>query len=328
MTRLKRPIPRRKVVPLTYYIKVVLALAFGMVSGLLFSYITRLWFLRTSKVKCEVPSETSRHTEPMKSKIRLLNISMELKVTKYFLLIGVMTADRFLQTRAKTIRDTWASKLDSVKVIFFSGEQGNNSLNSELVRLPGVGDTYPPQKKSFLMVKYVYEHHVDEFHWFVRADDDVYIRTDRLSEILHDFNSSEDLMFGQAGLGKAHEKGKLGLGDDENFCVGGVGVVMSQNVVKKVAPYLLTCLNQTASLHEDSELGRCIRRHVGVMCPWAQEVKFARLKRKIINGLLTTLSIHCQKTDPVENSLQQCYWGNIASGCQQYCSSLLHLVAD
>ena len=299
MTRLKRPIPRRKVVPLTYYIKVVLALAFGMISGLLFSYITRLWFLRTTKVKCEVPSKTSKHTEPIKSELRLLNISMELKATKYFLLIGVMTADRFLQTRAKTIRDTWASKLDSVKVIFFSGEQGNNSLNSELVRLPGVDDTYPPQKKSFLMVKYVYEHHVDEFHWFVRADDDVYIRTDRLSEILHNFNSSEDLMFGQAGLGKAHEKGKLGLEDDENFCVGGVGVVMSQSVVKKVAPYLLTCLNQTASLHEDSELGRCIRRHVGVMCPWAQEVKFARLKRNIINAWSTN---YAQYTLPKNRS--------------------------
>ena len=282
MTRLKRPSSRRKVLPKTYYIKVVLAVTFGMFTGLLISYIARQCFLSGTKVKCKPPSDsTPTQPVPTKSESRHLNISMELKPTRYFLLIGIMTADRFIPTRAKIIHDTWASKLDSVKVIFFCGEHGNHSINSELVRLPGVDDTYPPQKKSFLMVKYVYEHYINEFHWFMRADDDAYIRSDKLSKILQDFDSSEDLLFGQAGVGKGHEKGKLGLEDGDNFCIGGVGVVMSQSVVKKVAPYLSTCLNQTASSHEDSELGRCIRKYVGVMCPWAQEVNFIRSKRSL-----------------------------------------------
>ncbi len=194
------------------------------------------------------------------------------KTSEIFLIIGVMTADRYISTRVKTIRETWANTLDSVKIIFFCGDQGNASMDFDFIRLPGVDDTYPPQNKSFYMLKYIFEHYINEFHWFVRADDDAYIRSDRLSELLRRFDSSEDLMFGQAGVGKLHEKGKLGLEDSDNFCIGGVGVVMSQSVVRKVAPYLLTCLNQTVSLHEDSELGRCIRRHVGVMCPWGQEV--------------------------------------------------------
>lgn len=197
---------------------------------------------------------------------------MELKQAKFFILIGVMTAERFIPTRAKTIRETWAQTTDSIKVIFFSGEKGNTSVDFELVRLPEVDDIYPPQKKSFYMLKYVYERYIGEFRWFVRADDDVYIRSEMLSEVLLRFNSSEDLLIGQAGVGKSHEKGKLGLLDGDNFCIGGVGVIMSQSIVRKVAPYLLTCLNQTASLHEDVELGRCVRKHVGVMCPWAQEV--------------------------------------------------------
>jgi chondroitin sulfate synthase len=209
---------------------------------------------------------------PTTPEIKYLNISMELKPAKYFILIGVMTADRYISTRVKTIRETWANTLDSVKIIFFCGDQGNASMDFDFIRLPGVDDTYPPQNKSFYMLKYIFEHYINEFHWFVRADDDAYIRSDRLSELLRRFDSSEDLMFGQAGVGKSHEKGKLGLEDGDNFCIGGVGVVMSQSVVRKVAPYLLTCLNQTVSLHEDSELGRCIRRHVGVMCPWGQEV--------------------------------------------------------
>ena len=277
MTRLKRPFRRRGILPRTYYIKVVVALIFGMIFGLSFSYITRQCFFRTvkDKVKCKSPRPKQEQPIPTATRpeMRHLNISMELKPAKYFLLIGVMTADRYITTRAKTIRESWAfNTLDSVKVIFFCGEQGNTSMDSDLVRLPGVDDSYPPQNKSFYMLKYIFEHYINEFHWFVRADDDVYIRSDRLSEVLRNFDSSEDLLFGQAGVGKSHEKGKLGLEDGDNFCIGGVGVVMSQSVVKKVAPYLLTCLNETASLHEDSELGRCIRKHVGVMCPWAQEV--------------------------------------------------------
>jgi chondroitin sulfate synthase len=211
-------------------------------------------------------------TVSIKPGIKYLNLSMELKPAKYFLLIGVMTADRYISTRVKTIRETWAKTSDLVKVIFFCGEEGNKSVDFDLVRLHGVDDTYPPQKKSFSMLKYIFEHYINEFHWFVRADDDAYIRSDRLSEVLHRFDSSKDVILGQPGVGKSHEKGKLGLGDEDNFCIGGVGVVMSRSVVRKVAPYLLTCLNETATLHEDTELGRCIRKHVGVMCPWAKEV--------------------------------------------------------
>ena len=279
MTRLKRPFQRRRGLQRTYHIKVVIALVSGIIFGLSFSYITRQCFLRVTKVKCKIPelkpeklrpTTTHRPTRPLG--IKYVNLSMELKPAKYFLLIGVMTADRYLSTRVKTIHETWAKTSDSVKVIFFCGEEGNTSADFDLIRLPGVDDTYPPQKKSFSMLRYIFEHYINEFHWFVRADDDAYIRSDRLSEVLYSFDSSEDLLFGQPGVGKSHEKSKLGLKDEDNFCIGGVAVVMSQSLVRKVAPYLLTCLNETVTLHEDSELGRCIRRHVGVMCPWAKEV--------------------------------------------------------
>ena len=37
--------------------------------------------------------------------------------------------------------------------------------------------------------------------------------------------------------------------------------------------------------------------------------------------------IHDQKSEAVENRMQQCCWGNIVQCCQQYCSALLHLIA-
>ncbi|XP_028398933.1 chondroitin sulfate synthase 1-like [Dendronephthya gigantea] len=311
MTRLKRPFRRPGVLRRTYQTKVFIALVFGVIFGFLFSYATRQCFFRIAKdkVKCKIvkiqrpksktenvtkiPEDTQQKTENV-TKIpehRPFNVSVELKTAKYFLIIGIMTAENYIRTRAKAIHDSWGNTSGSVKVIFFTGERGNASGNFDLVRLPKVDDTYPPQNKSFQMLKYVFEHYMGEFHWFVRADDDVYIRSDKLSEFLYGFDSSDDLLFGRAGVGKFHEKGKLGLGDSDNFCIGGVGVIMSQSLLRKVAPYLLTCLNETVTLHEDSELGRCIRRHVGVMCPWAQEVQhmfyqnFEKPERVFTNSL-------------------------------------------
>jgi hypothetical protein len=92
------------------------------------------------------------------------------------LFVGVMTAHSYLKTRAKAVWNTWAKEIPG-KVVFFTG--GNsfttpdgdrddigesikdegleklylNQSHIPLVPLPGVDDSYPPQKKSFMMLK-------------------------------------------------------------------------------------------------------------------------------------------------------------------------------
>jgi chondroitin sulfate synthase len=88
------------------------------------------------------------------------------------------------------------------QVIIFSSE--NSSLPSRpdirLVALRGIDDSYPPQRKSFAMLKYMYDHYIDQFSYFMRADDDVYIRGDVLGRFLHSINSTRRaLMIGQVG---------------------------------------------------------------------------------------------------------------------------------
>lgn len=95
-----------------------------------------------------------------------------------FLYVGVMTAKKYLRSRAVAAYKTWVSSIPG-KVEFFS------SAGSETVHVPvpvvslaGVDDSYPPQKKSFMMLKYIHDHYLDKYEWFMRADDDVYIRGD------------------------------------------------------------------------------------------------------------------------------------------------------
>ena len=188
-----------------------------------------------------------------------------------FLFVGVMTAEQLVETRAKAVYDTWGKKVLG-KLMFFSSGDFGKRLGLPVVNLPGVDDTYPPLKKSLLMMKYMHDFHVDDYEWFMRADDDVYVRNDKLVYFLESLNSSDDIHLGHAGTGAREEMGMLSLYPGDNYCLGGPGVILSRSVLKKVAPHLEHCLETAPTSHEDIELGRCIQRFTGVPCTWAYEV--------------------------------------------------------
>lgn len=100
-----------------------------------------------------------------------------------FLYVGVMTAQKYLGSRALAVQRTWARFIPG-RVEFFSSQQPPNAGLGHpppplpVIALPGVDDSYPPQKKSFMMIKYMHDHYLDKYEWFMRADDDVYIKGD------------------------------------------------------------------------------------------------------------------------------------------------------
>lgn len=70
-----------------------------------------------------------------------------------------MTAKRFLDSRALEIWRTWAQRIPG-QVIFFVSEGTPISEQFRHQRMPivvlrGVSDTYPPQKKSFAMFRFL-----------------------------------------------------------------------------------------------------------------------------------------------------------------------------
>ena len=190
---------------------------------------------------------------------------------RHFLYVGVITAVQLVDTRAKAVYDTWGKNVPG-KLTFFSSGEAGKTLGLPVVNLPGVDDTYPPLKKSLMMIKYMHDFHIDDYEWFMRADDDVYVRNDKLVGFLHSLNSSDDLHLGHAGTGAKEEIGLLSLYPGDNYCIGGPGVILSRSVLRKVAPHIEHCLQTAPTLHEDIEVGRCIQRYTGVHCTWAYEV--------------------------------------------------------
>ena len=78
------------------------------------------------------------------------------------LLIGVLTTHDFLPTRALTAHNTWVPSIDG-EVLFLSSEGSQAPLPTmTVVGLPGVDDIYPPMKKAFLALKYMYDNHLNK----------------------------------------------------------------------------------------------------------------------------------------------------------------------
>ncbi|XP_076241856.1 chondroitin sulfate synthase isoform X1 [Calliopsis andreniformis] len=189
--------------------------------------------------------------------------------------VGVMTAGKYLDTRAKAVYETWGKELPG-KIAFFSSESSivpENCPDLPLVPLPRVDDTYPPQKKSFMMLQYMWNNYGDHFEWFLRADDDVYVRTDRLEKLLRSVDSRRAMYIGQAGRGNSEEFGLLSLEYDENFCMGGPGVILSRETLKRIVPHIKYCLRHLYTTHEDVELGRCVQKYAGIPCTWSYEMQ-------------------------------------------------------
>lgn len=192
-----------------------------------------------------------------------------------FLYIAMMSADKFVQSRVKAAAETWASsirtwnKQSGVDVEVFA--QSNYSVGHPIVKMPGVSDNvYPPQKKSFSMMRYVHDHYLSNYEWFLRLDDDAYVHIEHLESLLRRINSSDALYIGSPGFGRDNDDF---VEDNMVYCMGGPGIVFSTELLSQLSPNLGDCLkNNLMTEHEDIELGRCVFHHTGVGCTKSYEM--------------------------------------------------------
>lgn len=187
------------------------------------------------------------------------------------LFVGVVTAVDFLDSRAMAVNNTWA--WNAPKVEYFAALEPGRTHSLPVISLPGVDDTYPPQKKVYRMLRYMHDTYIDKYNWFMRADDDAYVRIPRLIKFLSQFDPSAELYIGSPGFGRENDLERIKLFKHEHYCMGGPGVIFSRGLLIKLVPHLEDCLkNVVVSWNEDLEVGRCISRRLNIQCTWAHEV--------------------------------------------------------
>ena len=106
--------------------------------------------------------------------------------------------------------------------------------------------------KTMRAFKYIYDHHLDDADWFLKADDDTYVIVENLRYFLSSQNSSKPVYFGH------HFKTNVKQG----FFSGGGGYVLSKEALKR---YGLKGSNNSTLCKQDggSEdvfMGRCMER--------------------------------------------------------------------
>lgn len=200
--------------------------------------------------------------------------------------------------------------------------------------LPGVDDSYPPQKKSFLMFKFLHDHFGTRYKFFMRADDDVFVNVHRLRSFLAQLNSSRPLYLGQTGVGNDEEFGQLNLHLNENFCMGGPGAIISHRTLALMAPNIQQCLKNLRSTHEDVEIGRCIRRFAHISCTWSYDMQSifyhnATLQEAIQRGVFPTTELYKSVTiHPIKDQrvMHQLYLYNQQMKHRQLRSQLVKML--
>ena len=168
------------------------------------------------------------------------------------LFVGVITAAKYLDTRATAINNTWGkdiSQLNTAKLQFFVSQPPLPDINLPYKVLPGTDDTqYPPQQKVFHMLKYMHDNYINEFEFFMRSDDDIYVKTDQLLELLQGINPAQDIYMGCPGFGRPDDRDRIKLDQNEHYCMGGPGVIFSRSALRKLAPHLDKCLEVSQNM--------------------------------------------------------------------------------
>ena len=171
---------------------------------------------------------------------------------KETLFIGILTQQEYLDTRAQGVYETWAQDITEGKVVFFVGEDCEVSANLShlpIIKLKGIPDkVYPPLKKAFAVMQYMYDHFISDYNWFIRADDDMYVRGKLLTELLKRMSPYDRVYLGRAGVGKDGDLDRLHLLPHERYCMGGPGVVFSNAAMRAIGPHLNQCLSAGENL--------------------------------------------------------------------------------
>jgi chondroitin sulfate synthase len=212
------------------------------------------------------------------------------ETSNIFLTIIVLSSYERLVVYLPAILETWVlTATNEIEIIIFLEEKSfgteeyiekiffnlNKNIKSCLfiVKLKHVENEYPPQKKSFYAMKFLYTYYQYRTSWLLRLDDNAYVNIPELIKWLKSIDHNQPLYIGQGGTGR-HNGPAIYFPPGKYFCMGGSGVILSQQTLSQLGPRLDQCFQfELRTNHEDVELGRCILTHVQIGCTTAYNSK-------------------------------------------------------
>ncbi|XP_047476333.1 glycoprotein-N-acetylgalactosamine 3-beta-galactosyltransferase 1-like isoform X2 [Penaeus chinensis] len=168
------------------------------------------------------------------------------------ILCWILTQPKAHYTKAVHVKNTWGKRCD--KLIFMSTKKDEKLGAVALNTSEGYYNLWGKTKAAF---RYVYEHHLDEYDWFLKADDDTYTIMENMRYMLCSYDPKYPIYFGSK-FRRFYKEGFLG---------GGSGYVLSREATRKLVEEAMSnktkCKAGEQGL-EDVELAACLLK-VGVL---------------------------------------------------------------
>uniref|UniRef100_A0A8B9CR51 Hexosyltransferase n=1 Tax=Anser brachyrhynchus TaxID=132585 RepID=A0A8B9CR51_9AVES len=188
-----------------------------------------------------------------KKAVRTRYISTELGMRQR-LFVGVLTSKSTLSTLAVAVNRTLAHRLE--RLVYFTGTRGRKVPHGMTVV---THSDERPIWNMYQTVRYLLDHHVNDFDWFFLVQDDTYTEAHRINRLVAHL-SIDTLLY----LGRPEEF--IGGDTDGRYCYGGFGYLLSRSLLLRLQPHLESCRNDILSSRPDEWLGRCIIDHTAVSC--------------------------------------------------------------
>ncbi|KAI6237969.1 N-acetylgalactosaminide beta-1,3-galactosyltransferase [Aphelenchoides besseyi] len=146
--------------------------------------------------------------------------------------------------KAMAVNATWAPRCNK----YFFVTAGNGLPSVDLNVTAGRNHLFEKSKRAF---KYLYDTDLNDYDWFLKADDDTFVIMENLRFMLLSYSPNDPIYFGC----KFESKFKQG------YMSGGAGYVLSREAVRRLVE---VGLNDTAKCSQDEEgaedvqIGKCL----------------------------------------------------------------------
>jgi glycoprotein-N-acetylgalactosamine 3-beta-galactosyltransferase len=155
-----------------------------------------------------------------------------------------MTCAQNLNLKAEHVKQTWAKRCN--KLLFIS-DKNNDSFPAI-----GVNTTLGRRHltaKTMNAFDYIYQNHLDDADWFLKADDDTYVIVENLRHMLSAHAPSKPIYFGHT----------FDVIVEQGFPSGGGGYVLSKGAMHRFHHRNVGLCASDGGL-EDVEIGKCMAK--------------------------------------------------------------------
>lgn len=188
-------------------------------------------------------------------------LSYKIKNTSNIVLV-ILTEWEQMNTRVRASQDTWIKQM-SYDVLYFVGRY--DAVTTTLPKAPNIidlpcrDDEYPPVNKTYAMWHHLYMNYVMDYQFFVAVDSDTYVNVKHLETLIKNLTCSD--CYVGFSMGDTNPKWRNLTGLQVPFCQG-MGYIISRSTLLQFGPYLHSCRTSFFGRHSDTEIGRCIYKHV------------------------------------------------------------------